>query len=146
MIGYQKGGLYERRRIGHLISQPLYQQNARGLFSFLSKGIKFLSPLLKKGSSIASKAIKSAPVQNVLKNVGETASNIAVDAISDVISGEDPKINLETNIKEARKEIASTIKKQLKRKKTDFNETMIPTKRSRHRSRKKNTKKFRTIL
>lgn len=109
-------------------------QYGDGLFSLISRGFKMLSPVIKKGISIGKRVATSSPIKNVAKQVADSAIATAVDAVSDVIEGEDPKEKFSSNISNARKNIADTIRTELKRK-NDTKDTSILKKR------KKNKKK-----
>lgn len=114
-------------------------QYGDGLFSLLSRGFKMLSPVFKKGVSIAKKVATSSPVKNVAKQVADTALATAVDAVSDVIEGEDPKEKFSSNIKTARKNIAETIRTELKRKNESKDASIL-------KKRKPNKKKSKRMV
>jgi len=148
-------------KMGFLISEPHYQkgtglinekryQNGSGLFSFLTKGIKMISPLLSKGANVLKKVANSATGKKLTSKLSDSALNIAADAVADVIEGKNPKEGFNANLNNARNEISETIRSGLKRKNDDQkknNDPILPQKKKKinKKSKRKNVK-FNTIL
>lgn len=114
MLLVQRGDGRKLTKIGNLVIEPRFHKGS-GFLSLLSKGIRFLSPLLKKGAVLAKKVVTSQPVKSISKQIGKTAFDMASDTISNVISGNDPKEDIKTNLEKAKKELSESLKTQLKK-------------------------------
>lgn len=147
MIGFKQGGngYKYRPQIGLIAKEPNFQKGS-GLFSLLSKGFKMLAPVLKRGASVVKKVVTSKPMKNIGKNLSDSAVNLAGDALIDVIEGKNPSENFNSNLQKARKNISTTLRKEIKRK-LNNQETILeppPQKRGK-RSGKKNRNRSRNI-
>lgn len=135
---FQKGS-------GIFISEPLLQRGS-GLFSFLSRGVKMLTPLVRKGVDIAKRVASSAPVKKLSQKVSDTAINVATDVVSDMIEGKDPSENLKVNLTTARKDISETLRKELKRKNMDNSSIINQSRKRKKPLRKQVNYKTKSIL
>lgn len=112
-------------KIGLLVSEPNFQRG-HGLFSMLTKGFKMLTPLLKKGVSVVKKVATSDPVKRIGKDLSKSALNIAGEALTDAVEGNNPAENFSSNLQKARKDISKTLKQELKRKLDGNSESIYP--------------------
>ena len=157
MIGIHFGGALPRK-MGLLLSEPNYQkgagllirdpyyQNGSGFFSFLTRGLKMLSPILKKGANVVKKVVTSNAGKKITSKLSDSALDIAADVVGDVIQGKDPKENLKENLSSARSNISKTLKEELRKRKSEDSPILGTVKKKRKNKVQRKKVRFQTIL
>lgn len=116
--------VWKKRRMvggGKRVRRGVIMQRGQGLFSMLGRIIPYASRMVRQAMPTLIPAVKEAAV-----DLGKVAINTGLEAASDAIRGEDPKVKLKKRAREVQAEVADRIdsvrimQKKKRKKKRDY--------------------------
>lgn len=109
--------VYMQRGNGSILfhRSPHYLQSGHGFGSFFGKILKWLAPAAKKTikavTSVGKQILANPTIQDIGAEIRDQAIKTGVHAAANLIQGEEVTPTLQTDIAEARKEIANKVRK-----------------------------------